>query len=55
MQDIENQKMAAMVDLKNQAGQMAIEIAEKIIRKDLAGNADQVAYAKSLADAIKLN
>ncbi len=55
MQDIENQKMAAMVDLKNQTGQMAIEIAEKIIRKDLGGNAEQVAYAKSLADAIKLN
>jgi F-type H+-transporting ATPase subunit b len=55
LQDIENQKMAAMVDLKNQAGQMAIEIAEKVIRKELSGNADQVAYAKSLADAIKLN
>ncbi len=55
MQDIENQKMAAMVDLKNQAGQMAIEIAEKIIRKDLANNAEQVAYAKSLAESIKLN
>lgn len=55
MQDIENQKMAAMIDLKNQAGQMAIDIAEKILRKELANNPDQVAYAKNLADQIKLN
>ena len=55
MKDIENQKMAAMVELKNNAGKMAIEIAEKILRKELGNNADQVAYAKSLADQIKLN
>lgn len=55
LHDIENQKMAAMVDLKNKAGQMAIDIAEKILRKELANNPDQVAYAKSLVDQIKLN
>jgi F-type H+-transporting ATPase subunit b len=55
MQDIENQKMAAMVELKNKSGQMAIEIASKILRKDLGSNADQVAYAKSLADQMNLN
>lgn len=55
MKDIENQKLAAMVELKNQSGKLAIEIAEKILRKELANNADQVAYAKSLADQIKLN
>jgi F-type H+-transporting ATPase subunit b len=55
IQDIENQKMAAMVTLKNQAGQMAIEIAEKLLRKELANKADQDAYAKSLAESIHLN
>jgi F-type H+-transporting ATPase subunit b len=55
MQDIENQKMAAMVELKNKSGQMAIDIAEKILRKELSGNAEQVAYAKSLAEQMKLN
>ncbi|MEZ4919779.1 MAG: F0F1 ATP synthase subunit B [Saprospiraceae bacterium] len=54
-QDIENQKQAAIVDLKNQAGQMAIEIAEKVLGKELANNPDQVAYAKDLAEKIKLN
>ncbi|MBK8194503.1 MAG: F0F1 ATP synthase subunit B [Lewinellaceae bacterium] len=55
IQDIENQKMAAMVALKNQAGQLAIDIAEKVLRKELSNPADQEAYAKSLAESIKLN
>jgi F-type H+-transporting ATPase subunit b len=55
IQDIENQKLAAMVALKNQAGQMAVEIAEKLLRKELSNKAEQEAYAKSLADTINLN
>ena len=55
LHDIENQKMAAMVELKNLAGRMAIEIAEKVLHKQLDNKADQEAYAKSLADNIKLN
>ncbi len=55
IQDIENQKMAAMVALKNQAGQLAIDIAEKVLRKSLANKPEQEAYAKSLAESIRLN
>lgn len=55
IQDIENQKMAAMVALKNQAGQLAVEIAEKVLRKELDNKAGQEAYAKSLAENVKLN
>ena len=55
IQDIENQKMAAMIAIKNQAGQMAIEISEKLLRKELSNKADQEAYAKSLAESINLN
>ena len=55
MHDIENQKNAAMVDLKNRSGQLAIEIAEKVLRKQLANPAEQEAFAKSLADGITLN
>ncbi len=54
MQDIENMKQAALVDLKNQAGQMAIEIAEKVLQKQLSNNTEQVAFAKSLAEQIKI-
>ncbi len=53
--DIENQKMAAMVMLKNQAGQLAVEIAEKVLRKELADKTAQENYAKNLAETIKLN
>jgi F-type H+-transporting ATPase subunit b len=55
IQDIENQKLAAIVALKNQAGQMAIDISEKLLRKELSNKSDQEAYAKSLAESIKLN
>ena len=55
IQDIENQKMAALIDLKNQAGLMAIDIAEKVLRRELGNKSDQEAFAKSLADQIKLN
>ena len=34
-QAIEQQKMAAMTDVKNQVGKMVIEVAEKILRKEL--------------------
>jgi len=55
IQDIENQKNAAMVDLKNRSGQLAIEIAEKVLRKELSNKTEQEAFAKGLADGIKLN
>ncbi len=55
IQDIENQKLAAIVALKNQAGQMAIDISEKLLRKELSNKSEQEAYAKSLAESIKLN
>jgi F-type H+-transporting ATPase subunit b len=55
LQDIENQKMAALVSLKNEVGSMAVEIAEKILRRELANKTEQESYAKSLADNIKMN
>ena len=32
---LENQKMAALTDVKNQIGNMVIEVAEKVIRREL--------------------
>ena len=54
-EQIENQKMAAMVELKNQVGSISIEIAEKIIRRELKGDAAQEAYVKDLVKDIKFN
>lgn len=53
--EIENLKSAALIDLKNQSGMMALEIAEKIIKKQLSGDKEQEKFANSLIDDIKLN
>lgn len=52
---IQNQKMAALTDIKNEVGKMVIEISEKILRKELSNKAEQENYIKQLADDIKLN
>ncbi len=54
-QEIENQKNAAMLEVKNKAGAMALAIAEKVIRKELAGDNEQEKFANSLVDEIKFN
>ncbi len=55
MREIENQKNAAINEVKNQAGLMALDIAGKVLRKELAGNADQVSFVNTLVKEIKLN
>ena len=54
-QAIEQQKMAAMTDVKNQVGKMVIEVAEKILRKELGNKEAQEAHIKDLVDEVKLN
>ncbi|MCO5240249.1 MAG: F0F1 ATP synthase subunit B [Chitinophagaceae bacterium] len=54
-QAIENQKMAAVIDLKNQVGNMVVEVSEKILRRELANKAEQESYIKQLTNEIKLN
>ena len=54
-QSIENQKMAALIDLKNQVGNMVVEVSEKILRRELANKSEQEHYIKQLTNEIKLN
>ena len=54
-QEIESQRQSAMKDLKNQVGLMAIEVAEKVLRKQLSGDADQESYVNTLVNEITLN
>jgi len=54
-QEIEHQRMAAITDVKNQIGTMAINIAEKVLRKELQGNQEQERLVNSLVDDMKLN
>ncbi len=52
---IENQKMAALTDVKNQIGLVAVEVAEKILRQQLGTEAAQAAHAQAMAQDINLN
>lgn len=53
--DIENQRMAVVTELKNQLGIMALEIAEKVIRKELKGVKEHEQYVNKLVDEIEMN
>lgn len=52
---IEAQKMAAIIDVKNEVGKMVVEISEKILKRELGNKADQEAHIKGLVNEIKLN
>ena len=52
---INQQKNAALIDLKNQIGNLVIEVSEKVLRRELANKAEQENYIKSLAEEVKLN
>jgi F-type H+-transporting ATPase subunit b len=54
-QAIENQKMAAIIDVKNQVGKMVIEISEKVLRKELDNKQAQEQHIKDLVEEVKLN
>lgn len=52
---INQQKMAALTDVKNQVGSLVVEVAEKILRKELSDKQQQEKYITELAGDIKLN
>ena len=52
---IEQQKMAAITDVKNQVGSLVIEVSEKILRRELTNKSEQETYIKQLAQDIKMN
>ena len=52
---INQQKMAAIIDLKNQVGNLVIEVSEKILRRELSNKQEQENYIKELADQVKFN
>ncbi|MCB0695842.1 MAG: F0F1 ATP synthase subunit B [Chitinophagaceae bacterium] len=54
-QQIDQQKMAALTEVKNQIGNLAVEVAEKVLRKELASADSQSTYAQTLVEEIKLN
>lgn len=52
---ITQQKNAAITEVKNEIGSLALGVAEKILRKQLSTADGQDSYMKMLAEDIKLN
>ena len=52
---IQNSKRAAMIDIKNQVGKLAIEMSEKVLRRELVNKGDQEQFINQLSQDIKLN
>lgn len=53
--EIENEKKAAMIEVKNDVGNMATEIAEKILRKELAGSPEHQSFVNTLVGEMNMN
>jgi F-type H+-transporting ATPase subunit b len=52
---IQQQKMAALTEVKNQVGLLVVDVAEKVLRRELSSKADQESYIRQLAQDVKLN
>ena len=52
---IENEKLAAITDLKNQVADLSINIAEKVVKKELSTKDKQLELVEDMLGDIKLN
>ena len=52
---IEAQKMAAITEVKNQVGQLVVDVAEKVLRRQLENKSEQESYIRQLSNEAKLN
>jgi len=52
---INQQKNAALTEVKNQVGSLVIEVSEKILRRELSDKKEQEKYINQLAEVVKLN
>lgn len=52
---IETEKKAALADVKNQVAMLSIQIAEKLLRKELASEKEQKALVEGFIEDLNLN
>jgi F-type H+-transporting ATPase subunit b len=52
---IQNEKMAAITELKNQVASLSLQIAEKILKEELSSTEKQKQLVKALLDDVNLN
>jgi F-type H+-transporting ATPase subunit b len=54
-ESIQNEKMNAMTDLKNQLADLSLEIAKKVLKRELSDPKKQEEYTKELIKEVKFN
>jgi F-type H+-transporting ATPase subunit b len=54
-EEIQNEKMAAITELKNQVATLSIQIAEKVIRQQLSTDEKQKTLVNDLLKDVKMN
>ncbi len=54
-EQIANERMKAVTELKNQVGKLSLEIAEKILKSELDDKSKQEALVSNLVDDVNLN
>lgn len=54
-ESINNERMAAITDLKNQVADLSLEVAKKVLQKELADPKKQEEYVKELIKDVKFN
>jgi F-type H+-transporting ATPase subunit b len=52
---ITQQKNAALTEVKNQVGTLVIEVAEKVLHRELSNKSEQEKYIAQLSEVAKLN
>jgi F-type H+-transporting ATPase subunit b len=52
---IQQQKMAAITEVKNKVGHLVIEVSEKVLRRELSNKQDQESFIRQLTGEVKLN
>ena len=55
MREIDTQKKAAIVEIKNTVGQMALSVAEKVVRKELGNDSAQKELVEKLVKESSVN
>jgi F-type H+-transporting ATPase subunit b len=53
--EIDNQKKAALAELKNQVSTLSLDIAERVLRNQLQDKATQQAFVTNLLKDVELN
>ena len=53
--DVEHMRLELKTSIKNELGNMALDIAEKLVRKELKSNTENMELAQKLVEEIKFN